>query len=464
MRDLRKTKDEAMEAVSQGHWRKALTYYALLEKEEPTEGAWSLKLGECHRKLGNKTLAIGALSRAVETYSREKLLLKAVAVCKIILELDPGHTQSQAKLAALHASRSPAATRAEPVADSKLPERTPSPSALPTFPDPVTLLDAAARDTPLPLLQQIQISEILPGAKQSSEMLAVGTENVMAIPLDLSDSLYEVSALPPKAGSRTLAQIVLPKTPFFSVLNETLLRLAIERVSLVELATGEILFSQGDRGEVLYVVASGEIVILVPQEVARLGEGEFFGEIALVAGGRRTATARATMETHVLAFDRLLLADLIADSPALLTLLLGFVRDRLLSTLAETSPLFAPFTPLERIALVSSFQFIEVPKHVRLVEEGVRSPGLFILMAGEAAVVSGRTPISRLTAGDVFGELSLILGQPSQATIVCLEKSYVLLMPRDAFSELIMTHPQVLEYVGQLADSRLQAIGRLQLV
>jgi cAMP-dependent protein kinase regulator len=313
-------------------------------------------------------------------------------------------------------------------------------------------------------LQQLTISELLPGTKQSAELCSVGTENAVEIPLDLSESFSEMPAQSFPAGPRTLAQTVLPQTPFFAVLNERLLRLAIDRVSLVKLAAGEILFSRGDRGDAFYVVASGEVAILVPHEVARLGEGEFFGEIAIMAGGRRTATAQATMETHVLAFDHLLLADLMAESPALLTLLLGFVRDRLLSTLVETSPLFAPFTPLERIALVTSFQFIEAAKHARLVEEGVRSPGLFILVAGEAAVISGRTPIARLEPGDVFGEMSLILGQVSQATVVCLEKSYVLFMPRSAFSELIMTHPQVLEYVGQLAESRLQAIGRLQLV
>lgn len=474
MRDLRKTKDEAMEAVSQGHWRKAMTCYVMLEKDEPAEGGWSLKVGECQRKLGHPAEAIRAFERAVETYSREKLLLKAVAVCKMILELDPRHTESQAKLAALHASQtSNLASNSTPQSDSTPHSRAPAPTltelhpsleTLPTFPDPFPAGTAKAQVTPPPLLQQLQISDLLPGAKQSAELLAIGSAHIVEIPLDVSESFSELPAQSAAPGSRTLASMVLPKTPFFTVLNETHLRMAIDRVSLVKLAAGEILFSQGDHGDALYVVVSGEMVMCVPQAVACLGEGDFFGEIAVLAGGRRTATAQATVETQVLAFDRLLLADLMAESPALLSLLLGSVRDRLLSTLVETSPLLAPFTPLERMALATRFQFLEAPKHARLVEEGTRSPGLFILMAGEAAVVSGQVPIARLAPGDVFGEMSLVLSQPSLATVVCLEKSYILFLPRNAFAELIMTHPQVLEYVGQLTDSRLQAIGRLRLV
>ena len=495
MRDLRKVKDEAMEALNKGQWRKAVSCYATLEKEEPAEPAWSLKLGECLRKLGNKEEAIRALSRAAESYSREKLVLKAVAVCKIILEVDPTHTESQARIAALFASRSPgkpapkpyqsgdpptassppysvtpapAMATARPAAVGAACVREPSLTPLPIFPDPLAVdipgTAAIVASPSSPLLRELQLSHLIPGARQSAELTSVGTRGAMEIPLDFVEPSRVSSLSSRSAGPRTMARMVLPKTPFFSVLSEDLLRVAIDRVTLVKLSPGQILFAQGEEGDALYVVASGEIVVLVPQEVARLSEGEFFGEIALLVGGARMATTRATMETHVLAFDKALLADLVAGSPELLALLLRFVRDRLLSTLAETSPLFTPFSPLERIALASSFQFIEAPQNTRFIDEGTRSAGLFILMSGEAAVVAGRTPIARLEAGDVFGEMSLITSQKSNATVVALSMCFVLFMPQAAFRELIMTHPQVLEYIGQLAESRQQAIGRLKLL
>ena len=293
-------------------------------------------------------------------------------------------------------------------------------------------------------------------------MPAVGDAAALEIPIDFDEPDFQVGErqdgvgrIQP-SGPRTTARVALPKTPFFSVLTEAQLRVAIERIRLVQLEAGQILFAMGDAGDALYVVASGEIVVLVPQEVARLQEGDFFGEIALLAHQPRNATTRATVPSLVLSLDRGLVRDLASGSPELIKVLLRFLRQRLIATLAHTSPLFTPFSETERAALTSRFRFLEVDKNVRLVEQGKKSPGLFILASGEAAAVADGAPVAHFQAGDVFGEISLIA--------VTLERSFVLQLPRSDFNEVIMTHPQVLEYLGTLADNRLQAIGKLQLL
>ena len=310
---------------------------------------------------------------------------------------------------------------------------------------------------------------MLPGARPSAEVPVVGEGTAIEIPIEF-DELHscpwtEAShGLAKPRGPRTMARVVLPKTPFFSVLTEGQLCAAIERVQLVQLEAGEILFAMGDAGDVLCVVASGEIAVLVPQEVARLQEGDIFGEIALLAHQPRNATTRATVPSQVLVLDRALVRDLISGSPDFLKVLLRFLRDRLIATLAHTSPLFAPFSEMERVALTSKFRFLEVDRPLRLLEQGKKATGFFILLAGEAAAVADGAPVAHLQAGDVFGETSLIAGSPATATVVTLEKSFVLQLPRSDFNEVIMTHPQVLEYLGSLADNRLQAIGKLKLL
>jgi putative ABC transport system ATP-binding protein len=67
----------------------------------------------------------------------------------------------------------------------------------------------------------------------------------------------------------------------------------------VELAPGEVLFHQGDAGDLVYVVESGDVEILLEKAdggeelLSVIGPGGYFGELAPMFGLRRSATARA---------------------------------------------------------------------------------------------------------------------------------------------------------------------------
>ncbi len=71
----------------------------------------------------------------------------------------------------------------------------------------------------------------------------------------------------------------------------------------VELAAGQVLFEQGDRGDLVYMVEEGEVEVVRlrsdgSEEVrARVAPGRYFGEIAPLFGLPRSATARATSPT-----------------------------------------------------------------------------------------------------------------------------------------------------------------------
>jgi NTE family protein len=72
---------------------------------------------------------------------------------------------------------------------------------------------------------------------------------------------------------------------------------------------GECLFRRGDPGDHLYIVAEGQVAIeLQADGSARLlslcGPGDWFGELALLAGGVRSADARVTLDATLLRIDR----------------------------------------------------------------------------------------------------------------------------------------------------------------
>jgi CRP/FNR family transcriptional regulator len=93
---------------------------------------------------------------------------------------------------------------------------------------------------------------------------------------------------------------------------------------------GETIFHQGDPGDALFIVASGSVKVVLPSDegaepaiVAVLGQGEFFGELALLDGAPHSATIVAIEPTETLVLHRDAFLTLIDDQPQLRRALLA---------------------------------------------------------------------------------------------------------------------------------------------
>jgi CRP/FNR family transcriptional regulator, cyclic AMP receptor protein len=65
-------------------------------------------------------------------------------------------------------------------------------------------------------------------------------------------------------------------------------------------ASGDIIFAEGDKGDKMYVVRAGEVEIERDGKVVEtLSSGGIFGEMALIDGSPRAATARAKTACEV---------------------------------------------------------------------------------------------------------------------------------------------------------------------
>ena len=76
-----------------------------------------------------------------------------------------------------------------------------------------------------------------------------------------------------------------------------------EKMTKRHFAAGETVVREGETGEEFFLISDGEVdVVRANHEVARLGRGEFFGEVALISGEPRNATIVATepLDTFVL--------------------------------------------------------------------------------------------------------------------------------------------------------------------
>ena len=89
----------------------------------------------------------------------------------------------------------------------------------------------------------------------------------------------------------------------FKTLTPRQLTDVAEKMSKRHYAVGETIIREGDPGEEFFLVSDGEVeVIRADHEVARLGPGNFFGEVALISGEPRNATvvAEGEVDTYVL--------------------------------------------------------------------------------------------------------------------------------------------------------------------
>src|ERR1700722_14286506 len=103
--DLRKLKDRAQQEMAKHRFDKAAATYAELCEADPRDLQLRQKRGDALRAAGRTDEAMGVYLDLAETYAKDGQLLKAIAVNKVVLEIDPAHMQTQQRLAALSSRR-----------------------------------------------------------------------------------------------------------------------------------------------------------------------------------------------------------------------------------------------------------------------------------------------------------------------------------------------------------------------
>lgn len=105
-------------------------------------------------------------------------------------------------------------------------------------------------------------------------------------------------------------QEVLEDIEFFKLLSDDDRRVLAEVVDLVKLQDNQTLFRAGEPGESLFLVRAGEVELFINDNVGQkiildiVRPGDFFGEIALLDAGPRSATALALTQSELIELDR----------------------------------------------------------------------------------------------------------------------------------------------------------------
>jgi len=126
--------------------------------------------------------------------------------------------------------------------------------------------------------------------------------------------------------------------------------------------------------------------------------------------------------------------------------------------LVERFPLFAALTPEQREVLVLHFEPHEAQPGERIIRAGADADEMYFISEGQVEVsVAGRR--IKLAAGDFFGEMALITGEPRSADVTALDYSkFATLSARD-FRQFLRRYPEIREKIAALAAER-EAMNR----
>ncbi len=207
------------------------------------------------------------------------------------------------------------------------------------------------------------------------------------------------ATLPKRAEQRAH----LRRVPLFADFEESELDELLSVMKEKRFLRDATILIQRDPGESCFLIASGEVKVSLFGEdgkeiiLAKLGEGEVFGEMALLSGSPRSATVIAMQDTTLLVLEREEFSKLLMRQPKIALKILGVMADRLRKADEKIESLVL-FDVSQRVT-----QFVvEMAR-----KEGVQSPeGLVIRRRPTHREIANMTGTTRETVSRVLSELA----------------------------------------------------------
>jgi ABC-type lipoprotein export system ATPase subunit len=184
---------------------------------------------------------------------------------------------------------------------------------------------------------------------------------------------------------------------------------------------------QGERGDKFYILLDGkaDVYINMPGgselKVNQLEPGQYFGEMALLSGGVRAATVKASQDSpvSVVALDEKAFNALIDDSRSLREELMGLVERR------NTYHQLQTLSSLDEHVLSSILKDskpIIYNEGQDIIKQGEVGDSFYLLLDGQVDILikgehGGEVPVNQLSRGSYFGEMALMGNKRRNATV-----------------------------------------------
>ena len=142
----------------------------------------------------------------------------------------------------------------------------------------------------------------------------------------------------PETGRPLMTLESLRSVPLFASLGDESAEALRELLELELRPAGSVLFRKGDRGGAMYLIEDGRVRIHIKDSdgddvtLAELAAGDFFGEMSILDGKPRSATATVFEDARLAVLSRQHFHDFVAKSPEVALSLLAAITERLRHT------------------------------------------------------------------------------------------------------------------------------------
>lgn len=396
-------KDKAEALFAKGRVQEAASAYESIKTYGDKDPRIYLRLGDILRKIGDTEAALLNYKSAAESFARLGFTIKSVAVCKMMLTIDPSLDEIQQKITKLCAGKK------ESAAEKPLPR--PEPETQPETQPETAQADSRPEEGPL---------------------------------VELSP---------------------LPRTPLFSDFTEDEFLEVVKKARSRELAPSEYLFHEGDRGDSIYFVAEGEVEVVGRAAdgretiVSTLREGNVFGEFGFFSNAKRSGGVRASGKASVLELTKQDLDEIISRHKRVESVLFDFYKERVVDRLMALSTIFSPMDAPGRKDILRRLTLVRSLKGAKVMRQGETGDTMHLIKEGRASVtVSGKdgsaVPVAELKEGDFFGEIALATNKPRTADVTALTDMVLVEFSKPVIRDVLVRYPLVKELLAAVIKER----------
>ncbi|MEA2162369.1 MAG: hypothetical protein QOK37_496 [Thermoanaerobaculia bacterium] len=328
-----------------------------------------------------------------------------------------------------------------------------------------------------PLLSEVHESSVpglyLIGAASGRDLIKLGmnqgfevVEHLMGRAVEPADEAVLKERLPFWEGTvRERIAILRKRAPLLAAADEQQLRETFLSARVREYANGEIIIRQNDYTNDFLIIADGRVELWKTPEksntevkIVELTAGNFFGEMSLISGRRRTATARAVGPTRIIEIPRKAILKLLGAAPRAKALV-----DQAFLLRAFGGYLFPGIPEAQLGELVELAVVNNLAKDAIVFKEDDPADAFYLIRNGMVKISkkSGdkEVVLSYLVAGNFFGEAALFSDADRTATVTTIFPSDLIKLSKKDFQNFLGAHPDLREApLRKLEERRISSL------